>query len=53
MIPESEIIELQKIIAADYSVALELDEVRKIGESLFNIRLAVYESRQKARSHEE
>jgi hypothetical protein len=41
MIPDSEIIELKKIIASEYQVELSLEEVRRIGESLVNIASAI------------
>jgi hypothetical protein len=42
MIPDSEILELKKIIASEYQVELSLDEVRRIGESLVNIATAIF-----------
>lgn len=41
MIPDSEIVELKKIIASEYQVELSLEEVRRIGESLVNIASAI------------
>lgn len=41
MIPDSEILELKKILASEYQVELSMEEVRQIGESLVNIGSAI------------
>jgi len=52
MIPDSEIVELKRIIASEYQVELSLDEVKRIGENLVNIYSAILDSKQRSEGYE-
>lgn len=52
MIPDSEIIELKKILTSEYKVELSLDEVRRMGESLVNIYSVILNNNQRGSAHE-